>query len=51
MANRVSGHKFKSDNELQRGQSEYLLHPDKSLCLTKWKDNKSVLMASINFGI
>lgn len=51
MANRVTGVKFKADNELQRGESESLVHIEKPICLTKWKDNKSVLMASTAFGI
>lgn len=37
MANGVSGHEFKSDNELQKGQSEYLL-----INLYVWLNGKTI---------
>lgn len=47
MSNRVKGFQFKKDN---RGESKVAVRTDDKLCITKWKDNKSVLMISTAFG-
>lgn len=50
MSNRVKGFEFKKDNAMNRGESEVVVRTDGKICLTKWKDNKSVLMISTAFG-
>lgn len=50
MANRFKGYQFKKDNAMKKGESEEVVRSDGKLCITKWKDNKSVLMLSTAFG-
>ncbi|KAG5865336.1 hypothetical protein JTB14_007451 [Gonioctena quinquepunctata] len=50
MPNRVKGFEFKEDNAMNQGESEVAVRTDDKLCITKWKDNKSVLMISTAFG-
>ncbi|KAG5869859.1 hypothetical protein JTB14_005386 [Gonioctena quinquepunctata] len=51
MANRINGPEFKKDRHMKRGESEEFVRSDKKLCLTKWMDNKSVLMLSNASGV
>jgi hypothetical protein len=41
---------FSTDNAMNRGESEEVVRSDGKLCITKWKDNKSVMMLSTAFG-
>ncbi|KAG5870183.1 hypothetical protein JTB14_032475 [Gonioctena quinquepunctata] len=50
MLNRVKGFEFKKDKAMNRRESEVAVRTDDKLCITKWKDNKSVLMISTAFG-
>jgi hypothetical protein len=50
MTNRVKGFIFKKDNAMNREESEEVVRSDGKLCITKWKDNKSVMMLSTAFG-
>lgn len=50
MSNRFKGFTFKTDNQMKRGDSEQVVSSAQKICITKWKDNKSVLMASTVFG-
>lgn len=51
MNNRIKGMDFKKDRNMIRGESEAFVRSDKKLCVTKWMDNKSVLMISTAFGV
>jgi hypothetical protein len=50
MTNRVKGFIFKKDNAMNREESEEVVRSDGKLCITKWRDNKSVMMLSTAFG-
>lgn len=50
MHNRVKVCTFKKDKEMVRGESEEFLRNDKKVSVTKWMDNKSVIMLSSAFG-
>ncbi|XP_050305076.1 piggyBac transposable element-derived protein 3-like [Anthonomus grandis grandis] len=50
MSNRVKGFDFKKDSLMIRGESEEVVRTDNKVCITKWKDNKFVLMISTAFG-
>ncbi|KAG5870732.1 hypothetical protein JTB14_028118 [Gonioctena quinquepunctata] len=41
---------IKTDNNMSRGNTDSMVRDDKKLCLTKWKNNKCVEMASTAFG-
>jgi hypothetical protein len=50
MTNRVKGFIFKKDNAMNNGESEEVVRSDGKLCITKWRDNRSVMMLSTAFG-
>ncbi|KAG5893728.1 hypothetical protein JTB14_022336 [Gonioctena quinquepunctata] len=49
--NRFKGQKITPDKFPKRGGCEEVSRSDKKICVTKWKDNKAVLMASTAFGV
>lgn len=51
MSNRLKGCKVKPDKEMNRGDCEELVRTDQKLCVTKWMDNKSVLLLSTAYGV
>ncbi|KAG5895268.1 hypothetical protein JTB14_015134 [Gonioctena quinquepunctata] len=50
MPDRVKGFKFEKDDAMNRGESEVAVRTDDKLCITKWKDNKSVIIITTAFG-
>ncbi|KAG5870309.1 hypothetical protein JTB14_030566 [Gonioctena quinquepunctata] len=46
MSNRVKGCYFRKDKEMNRWDCDQFVRSDKKNCITKWTDNKSVLMIS-----
>lgn len=50
MLHKVKGFEFKEINAKNRGESEEVVRTDNTLCITKWKENKSVLVISIALG-
>lgn len=50
MINRLKQCNFKKDSQMKRGESDEIVSSDGKVSLTKWKDNKSVVMISSAFG-
>ncbi|KAG5893842.1 hypothetical protein JTB14_002568 [Gonioctena quinquepunctata] len=50
MSNRVKGCNFRKDKEMNRGNYDQFARSDEKNCITKWMDNKSVLMISTTYG-
>lgn len=48
--NRLQKFQFVADTKMKRGDFKEVVSEKKDICMLKWKDNKSVVMASTCYG-